>query len=159
MFKIFAEIIRISAASRGSAAFHAHDFDVARKKPVRRAEHAAWLLFCDWVLISYRVCFVFLVAGCRIDTGLLRLAILEEVNCNLREQCIGEDILILLLPLCDFLLVLRKGRLKIVRRAIVDYLRVADALLLGRSCRTCRTEDPWTAAEPCRSAVRRWRRR
>ncbi len=94
-----AEIIRIPAASHGSAAFHAHDFDVARKKPVRRAEHAAWLFFCDCVLISQWVCFVFLVAGCRIDTGLLRLTILEEVNCNLREQCIGEDILILLLRL------------------------------------------------------------
>ena len=40
--------------------------------------------------------------------AILRLAVFEEVNCNLREECIRKNIFRLLFPLSTFLLELRK---------------------------------------------------
>lgn len=58
----------------------------------------------------------FAVRSSRIHTGLLRLAIFEEFHCNLGEQRVGENVLILLFPLLHLALQSRKLRLKQICR-------------------------------------------
>ena len=55
-----------------------------------------------------RICAVSSICLSQIHFLLLRETILEEIDCDLREQSIGQNVLILLLPLCAFFLELRQ---------------------------------------------------
>ena len=54
--------------------------------------------------LLYRICLILCICCCYIHTCLLRFSVLEEFCCNLWEQCIRKNILILLLVLRHFLL-------------------------------------------------------
>ena len=75
------------------------------------------------------ICAVLCIGFGQIDTGLLSLAVFEEVDCYLREQSIGQNVLILLLPLGNFLLKLGKLGLDQICGTAGDRLLVADDLL------------------------------
>ena len=61
--------------------------------------------------ILHRISSALLIRNRLVYLCLLCLAVLEELLGYRREQCIGEYILILLLPLCTFLLKFRQFRL------------------------------------------------
>ncbi len=46
----------------------------------------------------YRICFVLCIRNGRIYFGFLCFSVFEEVSSYLREQCVGQNVLILLVP-------------------------------------------------------------
>ena len=60
----------------------------------------------------YRISLALGICHGSIYLGLLSLSVLEELFCYLREQSIGKDILILLLPLSTLFLELRQLRVQ-----------------------------------------------
>jgi len=64
------------------------------------------LAFNDLISVQnprlYRICCILGISLAHINLFLLCLTILEEVCCYLREQCIGQNVLILLLPFLHF---------------------------------------------------------
>ena len=78
----------------------------------------------------HRISLTLLISHRAVHLGLLGGPVLKEVLCNSREQCITQHILILLLPLCAFLLKLRKLRRNQVGWTAGDWRLIADDLLL-----------------------------
>ena len=79
----------------------------------------------------YRISLVCGIGLGYVNTGLLCLTVLEEIGCNLREQSVGKNILLLLDPLLALLTELRKLGLNQVCRSAGDRCNIADALLLN----------------------------
>ena len=79
----------------------------------------------------YRVCAVLGICHSLINFGLLSLTIFKEVHGNLWEQCVCQNILILLLVLCHLTLKLIKLVLQKICRAACDRLYITDTLLLN----------------------------
>ena len=77
-----------------------------------------------------RISLAVLVGRAAVNLSLLGSPVLEEILGHCREQRIAENILILLLPLCAFLLKLRKLRSNLVCRTAGDRCLVTDDLLL-----------------------------
>ena len=86
----------------------------------------SFLLFYLVTVLLNGVSTILSISCGNINLFLLSKTILEEVCSNLREQCIGKNVLILLLPLLNFLFKLAKTGLKLISRSACDNLSVAE---------------------------------
>ena len=71
----------------------------------------------------------------------LRFTELEEFLGDLREECVGQHVLLLLQVLCDLEAKLLQLRLEIIRRTVCDRLLVTDDLLCKGAKRSLETTE------------------
>ena len=88
------------------------------------------MLLLQLILRLHRISLAGCICRRLIYLGLLCFPVLEEFLRHSGEQRIGQNVLILLLPLCAFLLKLGKLRLDQVSRPAGNRRSIADDLLL-----------------------------